>query len=65
MRTLKHGLQLRLGADGGPGEGRAGRTDVDGRDGAILAACSALVWEELAICIPAASHSAGNNELLD
>ena len=59
MRTLKHGLQLRLCADGGPGEWRAGGADGDGRNSAILAGGSALVWKKLAVCIPAASNPAG------
>jgi hypothetical protein len=56
VRTLKHGLQLRLLADGGPGLGRASRANGNGHDSAIHAGCRGLVREELAIAIPVASH---------
>ena len=59
VRTLEHGLQLRLVADGGPSEGRAGRADGDGRDGAVLTGGSAPIREELAKSVPAVSHLAG------
>jgi hypothetical protein len=56
VRTLKHGLQLRLAADGGTSHGRASWANNDGRDSAIHAGCRCLIREELALTIPAASN---------